>query len=82
MPALSGGRALIAQAVKRTAKPALGPGPTYRRAIAAGLGPEVATNLTAYLAGLPLHGIRPWSLKTVQALVFLRWAREHGRIAG
>lgn len=58
----------------------------YRQAIVAGLERDVATNLTAYLVGLPIaageRGLEPWQLRTVEALLFLRWAREHGRLIG
>jgi len=45
-----------------------------------GLAPDEATDLTAFLCGLPI-GSTPWRLREVNALLFLRELHRAGRFA-
>jgi hypothetical protein len=66
-----------------TAPAAASPAPatlaTYRALIRKGLSPEEATNLTAFLCGIPL-GEAHWTLRQVNRLLFLRELHRTGRI--
>jgi hypothetical protein len=51
---------------------------TYRELLLKGMAPEVAANLTAYLAGIPI-GDSNWTLKQINQLLFLRQMQRTGR---
>ncbi|HEU4572644.1 MAG TPA: hypothetical protein VFR93_08145 [Candidatus Limnocylindrales bacterium] len=53
----------------------------YRTLLARGLAPDEAANLTAFLAGLEV-GERPWTLRQVTRLLFLRELARTGRLGG
>jgi hypothetical protein len=52
---------------------------TYRTLIMRGMAPDEATNLTAFMAGLPV-GQGRWTLKQINELLFLRRMRETGKL--
>jgi len=54
------------------------PGATYRQLVSKGFASGEAANLTAFLKGLPI-GEQPWTLRQVNALLFLRTLHEGGR---
>jgi hypothetical protein len=51
---------------------------TVRLLTLRGLAPAEATNLTAYLCGIPVAD-RHWSLREINKLLFLRQLNAHGR---
>jgi hypothetical protein len=51
---------------------------TYRNHLLRGLAPDEASNLTAYLCGIPV-GMQHWRIGEVNRLLFLRALREKGR---
>src|SRR5215212_4657990 len=51
---------------------------TYRSLLLRGLAPDEASNLTAFLCGIPV-GAQRWKLLEVNRLLFLRELREAGR---
>jgi hypothetical protein len=51
---------------------------TFRTLTALGLSPEEASNLTAFMCGIPIDGAR-WSLRQVNELLFLRELQRTGR---
>jgi hypothetical protein len=51
---------------------------TYRTLTSLGLTPDEAANLTAFMCGLPVEGVR-WSLRQINELLFLRELRRTGR---
>jgi hypothetical protein len=53
---------------------------TYRSLVIRGLTPDEASGLTAFVAGLPAVGRRPWRLTEVNRLLFLRELNRTGRI--
>lgn len=55
-----------------------GPAATYRQLVTRGFASGEAANLTAYLNDLPI-GEQPWTLRQVNAVIFLRKLREAGR---
>ena len=55
-----------------------GPAATYRQLVTRGFASGEAANLTAYLNDLPI-GEQPWTLRQVNAVLFLRRLREAGR---
>ena len=55
-----------------------GPAATYRQLVSRGFASGEAANLTAYLKGLPI-GDQPWTLRQLNALLFLRTLQERGR---
>ena len=52
---------------------------TYRALLRKGLTIAEASNLTAYLCGIPLNDV-PWSLAQVNKLLFVRELHRTGRI--
>jgi hypothetical protein len=61
-----------------TADRRYGPAATYRQLVTQGFASSEAANLTAYLNDLPI-GEQPWTLRQVNAVLFLRKLRESGR---
>jgi hypothetical protein len=51
---------------------------TFLSLTALGLTPDEAANLTAFLCGIPVDGAH-WSIRQVNALLFLRELRRTGR---
>ena len=51
---------------------------TYRTLILKGLAPDEASNLTAFLCGIPI-GTQHWKIAEVNQLLFLRALHETGR---
>ena len=60
------------------ARRAAGPAVTYRQLITRGFASGEAANLTAYLHRLPIAD-EPWTLRQVNAVLFLQSLRERGR---
>ena len=58
--------------------PRFGPAATYRQLVTRGFASGEAANLTAYLNDLPI-GEQAWTLRQVNAVLFLRKLREAGR---
>ena len=58
--------------------PSEGPSATHRQLVSRGFAPGEAANLTAYLHQLPI-GEQPWTLRAVNALLFLRTLERAGR---
>ena len=56
----------------------MGPTATYRDLVTRGFASGEAANLTAYLNDLPIEE-QPWTLRQVNAVVFLRKLRESGQ---
>ena len=56
----------------------LGPTATYRDLVIRGFASTEAANLTAYLNELPIED-QPWTLRQVNAVLFLRKLRETGQ---
>lgn len=56
----------------------MGPTATYRDLVIRGFASGEAANLTAYLNDLPIEE-QPWTLRQVNAVVFLRKLRESGQ---
>jgi len=52
---------------------------TYRTLLLKGLAPEEASNLTAFLCGIPVG--QDWKLKEINQLLFLRELNRTGRFA-
>ncbi len=50
---------------------------TYRKLILKGLAPEEASNLTAFLCGIPVG--QQWKLREINRLLFLRELHRTGR---
>jgi hypothetical protein len=67
-----------AAAIATTPDPRFGPAATYRQLVTRGFASGEAANLTAYLNDLPI-GDQPWTLRQVNAVLFLRKLREAGR---
>src|SRR5262245_62772601 len=67
-----------AEAIATTMDPRFGPAATYRQLVTRGFASGEAANLTAYLNDLPI-GDQPWTLRQVNAVLFLRKLREAGR---
>jgi hypothetical protein len=55
-----------------------GPAATYRQLVTRGFASGEAANLTAYLHDLPIAE-QPWTLRQVNAVLFLQKLREAGR---
>jgi hypothetical protein len=55
-----------------------GPTATYRDLVIRGFASGEAANLTAYLHDLPIEA-QPWTLRQVNAVLFLRKLRETGQ---
>jgi hypothetical protein len=55
-----------------------GPTATYRDLVVRGFASGEAANLTAYLNELPIED-QPWTLRQVNAVLFLRRLRETGQ---
>jgi hypothetical protein len=55
-----------------------GPAATYRQLVTRGFASSEAANLTAYLNDLPIAD-QPWTLRQVNAVLFLQKLREAGR---
>ena len=55
-----------------------GPTATYRDLVIRGFASTEAANLTAYLHDLPIEE-QPWTLRQVNAVLFLRKLRETGQ---
>ena len=51
---------------------------TYRNLLLRGLAPDEASNLTAYLCGIPV-GTQHWRIGEVNRLLFLRALHDKGR---
>jgi hypothetical protein len=51
---------------------------TYRNLLLRGLTPDEASNLTAYLCGIPV-GTQHWKIGEVNRLLFLRALQDTGR---
>jgi hypothetical protein len=51
---------------------------TYRSLLQRGLAPDEASNLTAFLCGIPV-GTQQWKIGEVNRLLFLRALHETGR---
>ena len=64
--------------IETSPDPRLGPAATYRQLVTRGFASSEAANLTAYLNDLPI-GDQPWTLRQVNAVLFLRRLREAGR---
>jgi len=64
----------------QTTSPAPTPSPraVWRLLQMKGMTPDEASNLTAFLYGLPTADLR-WSLKQINQLLFLREMRQSGR---
>jgi hypothetical protein len=62
-----------------TPDPSQAPQRTYRALIRKGLTIAEASNLTAYLCGIPLNDVQ-WSLAQVNRLLFVRELHRTGRI--
>jgi hypothetical protein len=60
-------------------EPSLAPHRTYRALLRKGLTITEASNLTAYLCGIPLNDVQ-WSLAQVNKLLFVRELHRTGRI--
>ena len=56
----------------------IGPTATYRDLVVRGFASGEAANLTAYLNDLPIEE-QPWTLRQVNAVLFLRKLRETGQ---
>ena len=72
--------AAIGPAAAPTTTPTRSPGPaaTYRQLVTRGFASSEAANLTAYLHDLPIAE-QPWTLRQVNAVLFLQQLRERGR---
>ena len=70
----------LAPAATESVTPTRSPGPsaTYRQLVTRGFASGEAANLTAYLHDLPIAE-QPWTLRQVNALLFLQQLRERGR---
>jgi hypothetical protein len=66
-------KARVTAADRRT-----GPAATYRDLVIRGFASTEAANLTAYLHDLPIEE-QPWTLRQVNAVLFLRKLRETGQ---
>ena len=64
--------------IATTADRRFGPAATYRQLVTQGFASGEAANLTAYLNDLPI-GEQPWTLRQVNAVLFLQKLREAGR---
>lgn len=51
---------------------------TYRSLLQRGLAPDEASNLTAFLCGIPV-GTQQWKIGEVNRLLFLRELQDQGR---
>ena len=51
---------------------------TYRQLLSRGLDPDEASNLTAFMSGLPVHA-QPWTITGISNLLFLRELYRTGR---
>jgi hypothetical protein len=51
---------------------------TYRMLLLRGLAPDEASNLTAYLCGIPV-GTQHWQIREINKLLFLRELNDSGR---
>jgi hypothetical protein len=51
---------------------------TYRTLLLRGLAPDEASNLTAYMCGIPV-GTQHWEIREVNKLLFLRELNDSGR---
>jgi hypothetical protein len=67
-----------ARRTKKAADQRFGPAATYRQLVTRGFASDEAANLTAYLHDLPI-GEQPWTLRQVNAVLFLQKLREAGR---
>ena len=51
---------------------------TYRTLLLRGLAPDEASNLTAYMCGIPV-GTQHWEIREINKLLFLRQLNDSGR---
>ena len=77
------GSAIVVPAVETTPETqrSLATRSTYRHLLLKGMAPEVAANLTAFMAGIPV-GEAHWTLKQINQLLFLRRLQQTGRFGG
>jgi hypothetical protein len=75
---MAAARKAKATSITTTADRRFGPAATYRQLVTRGFASGEAANLTAYLNDLPIAE-QPWTLRQVNAVLFLQKLREAGR---